>query len=79
MKIFIRYVSMAAIALAAAFNAGAQTYVAPPVKISEQKVKIDGKVYFRSAKRIAPGSFVQVKIREVLDYDLMGRAILNDE
>ncbi len=37
---------MAAIALAAAFNAGAQTYVAPPVKISEQKVKIDGKVYY---------------------------------
>ena len=39
--------------------------------------EIDGKVYFKSAKRIAPGSFVKVKIREVLDYDLMGRAILN--
>ena len=38
--------------------------------------EIDGKVYFRSEKRIAPGSFVQVKLREVLDYDLMGRAIL---
>lgn len=46
MKIFIRYASMAAIALAAALNTGAQTYVAPPVKISEQKVKIDGKVYY---------------------------------
>ena len=45
----------------------------------EDAPEIDGKVYFRSAKRIAPGSFVQVKIREVLDYDLMGRAILNDE
>ena len=37
---------MAAIAFAAAFNAAAQEYVAPPVKISEQKVKIDGKVYY---------------------------------
>ncbi len=41
--------------------------------------EIDGKVYFRAARRIAPGSFVKVKVREVLDYDLMGRAILNDE
>lgn len=46
MKIFIRYAFMAAIAMAAAFNAAAQEYVAPPVKISEQKVKIDGKVYY---------------------------------
>ncbi len=37
--------------------------------------EIDGKVYFRSERRIAPGSFVKVKIRDVLDYDLMGRAI----
>lgn len=37
--------------------------------------EIDGKVYFRAEKRIAPGSFVKVKVREVLDYDLMGRAI----
>ena len=35
----------------------------------------DGKVYFKSAVRIAPGSFVKVKIREVLDYDLVGRVI----
>ena len=41
--------------------------------------EIDGKVYFKSDVRIAPGSFVKVKIREVLDYDLMGRAILNEE
>ena len=40
--------------------------------------EIDGKVYFKADTRIAPGSFVRVKIREVLDYDLMGRAILND-
>ena len=45
---------------------------------AEDAPEIDGKVYFRSAKRIAPGSFLQVKIREVLDYDLMGRAMLND-
>ena len=45
---------------------------------AEDAPEIDGKVYFRSEKRIAPGSFVQVKIREVLDYDLMGRAIFND-
>ena len=37
--------------------------------------EIDGKVYFRAERRIAPGSFVKVKIREVLDYDLMGRAM----
>ena len=37
--------------------------------------EIDGKVYFRSDKRIAPGSFVKVRIREVLDYDLVGRAL----
>ena len=40
--------------------------------------EIDGKVYFRAEKRIAPGSFVKVKVREVLDYDLMGRAIIEN-
>ncbi len=38
--------------------------------------EIDGKVYFRSSVRIAAGSFVKVKIREVVDYDLVGRAII---
>ena len=38
--------------------------------------EIDGKVYFKAERRIAPGSFVKVKIREVLDYDLFGRVIL---
>ncbi len=37
--------------------------------------EIDGKVYFKSELRIAPGSFVEVKIREVVDYDLYGFAI----
>ena len=45
---------------------------------AEDAPEIDGKVYFRAEKRIASGSFVQVKIREVLDYDLMGRAVFND-
>ena len=40
--------------------------------------EIDGKIYFRASKRIAPGSFVNVKIREVVDYDLLGRAIIED-
>lgn len=34
--------------------------------------EIDGKVYFRSGMRVSPGSFVRVKIREVVDYDLYG-------
>ena len=38
--------------------------------------EIDGKVYFKAERRVAPGSFVKVKVREVLDYDLFGRAIL---
>ena len=37
--------------------------------------EIDGKIYFHSDVRIAPGSFVKVKIREVLDYDLIGRVV----
>ena len=40
--------------------------------------EIDGKIYFRASKRIAPGSFVNVKIREALDYDLVGRAIIEE-
>lgn len=37
--------------------------------------EIDGKVYFSAPGRIAPGSFVCVKVREVSDYDLIGRAV----
>ena len=37
--------------------------------------EIDGKVYFRAPGRIAPGSFMYVKVREVSDYDLVGRAV----
>ena len=36
---------------------------------------VDGKVYFKSKKKIAPGDFVEVQINEALDYDLVGEAI----
>ncbi len=36
---------------------------------------IDGKVYFTASKRIKEGEFVDVKISEVLDYDLFGKVI----
>ena len=37
--------------------------------------EIDGKVFFKSEKKIAPGEFVMVKIRRVEDYDLCGFAL----
>ena len=40
--------------------------------------EIDGKVYFRSDMRIAPGQFVKVKVRDVLDYDLVGRIVTKE-
>ena len=40
--------------------------------------EIDGKVYFRSDTRIAPGSLVRVKVRDVLDYDLIGRIVTKE-
>lgn len=40
---------------------------------------IDGKVYFKSARRVAPGTMIDVKIREAVDYDLFGRAVLSKE
>ena len=38
---------------------------------------IDGKVYFKAPEgvRVAPGTFVDVKIREAIDYDLYGFAV----
>ena len=36
---------------------------------------VDGKVYFTSRKRCAPGDFVTVHIDEALDYDLVGHVI----
>ena len=37
---------------------------------------VDGKVYFKSGRKINPGAFVDVKITEALDYDLIGELIL---
>lgn len=37
--------------------------------------EIDGKVYFSSKKKLRPGTFVDVKIEEAMDYDLVGRAV----
>ena len=37
---------------------------------------IDGKIYFSSSKNVHEGEFVTVRIDEVLDYDLVGKAIL---
>ncbi|MBE6632942.1 MAG: 30S ribosomal protein S12 methylthiotransferase RimO [Ruminococcaceae bacterium] len=34
--------------------------------------EIDGKVYFKSDRRVKEGAFVRVKVRKVLDYDLYG-------
>lgn len=42
----VRIIFAVAMLAAAAINASAQDYVAPPVKISNDKVKIDGKVYY---------------------------------
>ena len=39
--------------------------------------EIDGKVFFKSEEKIAPGSFVKVKVRSVTDYDLCGFAMKN--
>jgi len=37
---------------------------------------VDGKIYFSAKRRVAPGEFIQVKITEALDYDLIGVALL---
>ncbi len=36
---------------------------------------IDGKIYFTSYRRIKDGEMIKVKIAEVLDYDLVGKAV----
>ena len=37
--------------------------------------EIDGKIWFTSDRKIAPGEFIDVKINEALDYDLVGEVI----
>lgn len=41
--------------------------------------EIDGKVYFSAPERIAPGTFVSVKIDQIVDYDLYGRWIPKED
>ena len=36
--------------------------------------EIDGKVFFSAPKRLEEGQFVNVRITEVFDYDLLGKA-----
>ncbi len=36
---------------------------------------VDAKVYFSSAERIAPGTFIKVQIDEAVEYDLVGHSI----
>ena len=37
---------------------------------------VDGRVYFKSPRKISAGAFVEVKITEALDYDLVGEVIV---
>jgi ribosomal protein S12 methylthiotransferase len=37
---------------------------------------VDGRVYFSSKRKINPGAFVEVKVTEALDYDLVGEVIV---
>ncbi len=37
---------------------------------------VDGRVYFKSKRKISAGAFVQVKVTEALDYDLVGEVIV---
>ena len=37
---------------------------------------VDGKIYFRSPRRLNSGAFVEVKITEALDYDLVGEVLV---
>ena len=38
--------------------------------------EIDGKVYFTSVTKHPEGEFVKVEITEILDYDLIGEALV---
>jgi len=38
---------------------------------------IDGKIYFTSPKKVSDGDFVNVAITELMDYDLLGKAVFD--
>ena len=44
----------------------------------EYAPEIDGRVYFKTRKKPEVGSFVRVKITDILDYDLLGEAVRED-
>ncbi|MBQ9543549.1 MAG: 30S ribosomal protein S12 methylthiotransferase RimO [Clostridia bacterium] len=48
-------------------------------RTADSAPEIDPKVYFTSGRRPAEGDFVKVKIEEVLDYDLLGKALREDK
>ena len=54
------------------FDPVAETYYG---RSAADAPEIDGKVYFTSAQKCAEGEFVQVKVTEVMDYDLIGEAV----
>jgi len=37
---------------------------------------VDGKVYFKSPRKLNTGAFIDVKITEAVDYDLVGEALV---
>ena len=39
---------------------------------------VDGKIYFHSSRNVKDGAFVDVKIVDVIDYDLVGQAVFTD-
>ena len=40
--------------------------------------EIDGKIFFKSKRRYAPGDFARVRITDTLDYDLLGQDIMEE-
>lgn len=54
------------------FDPVAETYYG---RSADDAPDIDAKVYFTSERRIEPGEFVQVKINEAMDYDLVGTVV----
>ena len=44
--------------------------------VHKLRFEIDGKVYFKSQRKLPEGEFVNVKITDVIDYDLLGDAVL---
>ena len=37
--------------------------------------EIDGKIWFASKKKVSAGDFVDVRVTDIMDYDLVGEAL----